>query len=135
MLKGSFDRYIEDTRSKRGTSEVDDEFLKEIESWRQELAKNLAIRNPDLSSDDLNFAVQINIDRIIFVCIAEGRGAETYGRLLALTNGQNIYARLVALYRKADARYNSGLFDFSTDKLTPSLTIDDKVLKPILSNL
>ncbi len=135
VLKGSFDRYAEDTRGKRGTSEVDAEFLREIEGWRDELARNIAIRNPDLSVDDLNFAVQTTIDRIIFLRIAEGRGAEPYASLLALVNGADIYKRLIALYRKADARYNSGLFDFKADRLTTDLVIDDKVLKPILQNL
>ncbi len=135
VLKGSFDRYAEDTRGKRGTSEVDAEFLKEIEGWRDELARNIAIRNPDLSVDDLNFAVQTTIDRIIFLRIAEGRGAEPYASLLALVNGADIYKRLVAIYRRADARYNSGLFDFKSDRLTTDLAIDDKVLKPILQNL
>ncbi|MCC6129319.1 MAG: Eco57I restriction-modification methylase domain-containing protein [Acidobacteria bacterium] len=135
VLKGSFDRYAEDTRGKRGTSEVDTEFLREIEGWRDELARNIAIRNIDLSVDDLNFAVQTTIDRIIFLRIAEGRGAEQYGSLLALVNGADIYKRLVTLYRKADARYNSGLFDFKSDRLTTDLAIDDKVLKPILQNL
>jgi type I restriction-modification system DNA methylase subunit len=137
VLKGSFDRYAEATLGKRGTSEVDTEFLKDIEGWREELAKNLALRNEDLTEDDLNFAVQSTIDRIIFMRIAEGRGAEVYGGLLALTNGPHVYPRLVELYRKADHRYNSGLFDFSADgdRLTPGLTIDDKVLKPILANL
>ncbi len=135
VLKGSFDRYAEETRGKRGTSEVDAEFLREIEGWRDEFARNIAIRNEDLSVDDLNFAVQTTIDRIIFLRIAEGRGAEPYGSLLALVNGADIYARLVALYRKADTRYNSGLFDFKADRLTTGLAIDDKVLKPILQNL
>lgn len=135
VLKGSFDRYAEDTRGKRGTSEVDAEFLREIEGWRDEFARNIAIRNEELSADDLNFAVQTTIDRIIFLRIAEGRGAEPYGSLLALVNGADIYKRLVALYRKADARYNSGLFDFKSDRLTTDLAIDDKVLKPILQNL
>ena len=135
VRKGSFDSYAEDTRGKRGTSEVDDEFLREIEGWREELARNIAIRNADLSADDLNFAVQTTIDRIIFLRIAEGRGAEPYGSLLGLVNGADIYKRLVALYRKADARYNSGLFDFKADRLTSDLAIDDKVLKPILQNL
>lgn len=135
VLKGYFDRFIDDTRSKRGTSEVDDEFLREISNWREELAKNLAIRNPSLSSDELNFAVQVTIDRIIFLRIAEGRGAETYGRLLAVSSGENTYERLFYCYRKADSRYNSGLFDFRSDNLTPTLHVDDKVLRPILANL
>jgi hypothetical protein len=135
VLKGSFDRYAEDTKGKRGTSEVDAEFLREIEGWRDELARNIAIRNEDLSVDDLNFAVQTTIDRIIFLRIAEGRGAEPYGSLLGLVNGVDIYKRLVAVYRKADTRYNSGLFDFQADRLTPGLAVDDKVLKPILLDL
>jgi hypothetical protein len=39
------------------------------------------------------------------------------------------------VYRSADDRYNSGLFDFRTDKLTTQLVIDDKALKPILKGL
>jgi predicted type IV restriction endonuclease len=39
ILKGSFDKYIEDTKTKRGTGEVDDEFLKEIEKWRDLLKR------------------------------------------------------------------------------------------------
>jgi len=133
--KGSFDRYAEDARGKRGTSEVDAEFLKEIEGWRVEIAKILALRNESLSADELNYAVQTVIDRIIFLRIAEGRGVEDYGRLLALVNAPNIYKRLVQLWRKADERYNSGLFDFRADRLTTALEIDDKVLKPILEGL
>jgi hypothetical protein len=135
VLKGSFDRYAVESRGKRGTSEVDAEFLKEIEGWREELAKTIALRNPDLSADDLNFAVQTTIDRVIFLRIAEARGAEVYGGLLGLTGGPDIYPRLVEAYRSADGRYNSGLFDFRTDKLTTQLVIDDRVLKPILKGL
>ena len=49
VLKGSFDKFAESERQKRGTTEVDAEFLKEIESWREALAKEIAIRNPKLS--------------------------------------------------------------------------------------
>jgi len=135
VLQGSFDRYVEDTKRKRGTSEVDVEFLKEIEGWRDELARNLALRNSALSVHELNFAVQRTIDRVIFLRMCEDRGIETYGRLQALINGPHIYARLGELYREADEKYNSDLFDFKEDTLTKSLDIDDKTLKPILACL
>ena len=143
VLKGSFDKYAETTRSRRGTAEVDAAFLQEIETWRDLLARNLAIRNPRLSQRELNFAVQRTIDRIIFLRICEDRGIEPEGRLLALTNAPGIYGRLLELYRQADERYNSGLFHFRQekgraeefDRLTPGLTIEDKVLKDILKNL
>jgi type I restriction-modification system DNA methylase subunit len=134
VLTGAFDRYAASTK-KRGTMPVDAEFLKDIEEWRHELATNLALRNVNLTVDDLNFAVQTTIDRIIFLRVAEGQGAEDYGTLLALSNGNNVHARLVALYHRADQRYNSGLFDFERDRITPSLEIDDKVIKGIVGNL
>ena len=135
VYEGSFDRYVHDTKRKRGTSEVDAEFLKEIEGWRETLARNMALRNPALSVHELNSAVQRTIDRIIFLRMAEDRGIEDYGRLLALTSGPHIYDRMGDLYRQADERYDSGLFDFRADTLTKTLAIDDKVLKPILAGL
>ena len=137
VLKGSFDKYVESTKAKKGTAEVDTAFLKEIESWREQLARHIALRNTNLSQRELNFAVQRTIDRIIFLRICEDRGIEEYERLRALQNGVQVYQRLCQLFRQADDRYNSGLFHFrkekdrteSPDELTLNLTIDDKILK------
>ncbi len=134
VLTGAFDRFAASTKQ-RGTVPVDAEFLKDIEEWRDVLARNIALRNSGLTVEDLNFAVQTTIDRIIFLRVAEGQGAEEYGTLQALSNGNNVHGRLVALYRRADQRYNSGLFDFERDPVTPSLEIDDKVIKAIVGKL
>ncbi len=142
ILKGSFDRYAESSKAKRGTAEVDSSFLAEIESWREALARNIALRNT-LSVRELNDSVQRIIDRIIFLRIAEDRGIEDYGALRSLCNGSNIYERLQELFYRADDRYNSGLFHFRSekgeteppDRLTPELQIDDKPLKDILKTL
>ena len=135
VLKGSFDKFAESERLKRGTAEVDAEFLKEIESWREALAKEIAIRNPTLSVRELNYAVQLTIDRIIFLRMCEDRGIEKYGQIQSLLNGTNTYHRLREIFYHADGKYNSGLFDFGTDRLTPELTLDDKPLKEIFKNL
>lgn len=141
ILKGSFDKYIESSKIKKGTTEVDVAFLQEIERWRELLARNIALRNPDLSQRELNFAVQQTID-IVFLRICEDRGMEPYGGLMALRNGENVYKRLFHLFNKADEKYNSGLFHFGREKgrencdyLTPFLEIDDKPLKDIFCNL
>ena len=47
VLKGSFDKFAETKKGKRGTSPVDKEFLAEIENLRASLAKNLARRNSE----------------------------------------------------------------------------------------
>ncbi len=135
VLKGSFDRYAQETKGKKGTSEVDTEFLKEIEGWREAFARNIAIRNPDLLVSELNYSVQATIDRIIFLRIAEDRGIEEYGRLHKLTSSEDIYHLLIGLFGKANEKFNAGLFDFKSDTLTPGLVIDDKVIKPILKDL
>jgi len=142
ILKGSFDKYAA-SHKRRGTAEVDAAFLAEIERWRDQLAKNIALRNAALSQRELNHAVQQTIDRLIFLRIAEDRGIEDYGRLMALQNGGETYKRMLEMFHAADARYNSGLFHFSNEKgragfpdeITPGIAIDDKALKPILASL
>jgi len=135
VLKGSFDRFAETDRQKRGTTEVDSEFLKEIENWREILAKDIARRNLKLSVRELNYAVQLIIDRIIFLRMCEDRGIESYGQIQSLLNGTNAYHRLREFFYHADGKYNSGLFDFKADRLTPELNIDDHPLKEIFKNL
>ena len=143
VLKGFFDTYADSSKAKKGTAEVDDVFLAEIEQWREVLARNLALRNPGLTARDLNFAVQMTIDRIIFLRICEDRGIEPYKRLLELQYGGHIYEALCQLFQEADAKYNSGLFHFTQEKdnleapdtFTQTLTIDDKPLKEIFRDL
>ena len=165
VLKGSFDQYAEGVKGKKGTAEVDDAFLAEIERWRELLAKNFALRNESLTTRELNYAVQMTIDRIIFLRICEDRGIERYGKLQELLTptalsgtspksdwgssdlGEagrgSIYEGLVQIFQQADARYNSGLFHFkeeknassAADSLTLSLSVDDKVLREILGGL
>ena len=151
VLTGKFDQYVKNIHGdKKGTSTVDSEFLKTIEEWRLELAKNIALRNKELTVDELNFAVQLIIDRIIFLRIAEDRGIERYGQLKKLTelarnekDNYPVYDAFIELCRKADAKYNSGLFHFteekdislSADTLTPGLHVDDGKLKKIIDGL
>ncbi len=143
VQNGSFDKYAEGLKSKRGTVEVNDAFLVEIERWRELLATNIAIHNPKLSVRALNYAVQMTIDRIIFLRICEDRGIERDRQLQDIGLGHDVYENLSYLFQRADARYNSGLFHFNKEKdessladsLTLGLKIEDSVLKKILANL
>ncbi|MFA7407813.1 MAG: N-6 DNA methylase [Anaerolineaceae bacterium] len=144
IRKGAFDQYAEDNTAKKGTIKVDDAFLQEIETWRTLLARNIALRNEQITNErQLNYAVQMTISRVIFLRICEDRGIEPQNQLLELSQGKEIYPQLVALYMKADQKYNSGLFHFrpevgkpnSVDTFTPGLMIDDKVIKTIILSL
>lgn len=143
VLQGSFDKYAESTKKKRGTTEVDDAFLSEIENWRELFARNIALRNPELTVEELNYAVQQTIDRIIFLRMCEDRGIEKYEKLRSLLDTDNIYEKFGEFCRDADAKYNSGLFHFTQEKdrptepdeLTLHLKIDDGLFKTIIKSL
>ena len=140
---GALDRYAEAKTALKHVIPVDDAFLNEIERWRALLAVDIAKMNDGLTPRALNYAVQMTIDRIVFLRICEDRGIELPGRLLATQNGGNVYARLMHLFREADARYNSGLFHFGVeraraeapDEFTPTLYIDDEPLREIILRL
>jgi type I restriction-modification system DNA methylase subunit len=143
VLKGLFDQFAESSKPKKGTSEVDHEFLGEIERWREALAKNIASRNPGLTVEELNFSVQKTIDRIIFLRMCEDRGAEKYGQLKSLIETDGCYKKLQRLFVAADEKYNSGLFHFNDEKerleppdeLTTKIAIDDNTLRDIFRTL
>ena len=143
VFSGAFDKYAAEARDKRIAVPVDVAFLGEISGWRETLARNIALNNPGLGSRELNYAVQMTIDRIIFLRISEDRGAEPDFLLQPLQNkGGAVYPRLLDIFRRADARYNSGLFHFGAeagrdnpDTVTPHLTLDDRPLKEIIGSI
>ncbi|HRP90341.1 MAG TPA: N-6 DNA methylase, partial [Edaphocola sp.] len=135
VLKGSFDKYITSDKNKKGTSTVDKEFLQSLDKWRVDLALNIALRNKEITEDELNFIVQHTIDRIIFLRIAEDRSAEPYGALQTDIKNGTFYQNLLYRFHQADQKYNSGLFDFKKDKISEKITIDNKVIKEIISEL
>ena len=141
VLRGSFDKFVKSDTSKKGTTTVDYDFLQSMEEWRKYLAINIAINNHSFGEDDINFVVQQTLDRIIFLRICEDRNIEAAGQLKACitsplggTKG-GIYNQLFDYFKEADAKYNSGLFDFKKDKLSEKVIIDNKVLKTIITNL
>lgn len=134
VLKGSFDKFVQSDKQKKGTSTVDHEFLTSLDTWRTYLANNIALRNT-IDEDELNFVVQHIIDRLIFLRIAEDRSVEAYGNLQDTIKTGDYYENLLQLFHTADQKYNSGLFDFSKDKVSGNIVIDNKIIKSIISDL
>ncbi|MBQ7257845.1 MAG: N-6 DNA methylase [Abditibacteriota bacterium] len=130
---GLFDKSFEDSKNKRGTGEIDTDLLNTIEGWRLNLAKNIALRNPDLSLRNLNVAVQKIIDRLIFLRIAEDKDIEIYEQLKDVLVCDNIYKGLKVIFKNANDKYNSGLFEYLG--FIDELIIDNNVLKEIIEDL
>ena len=142
VQQGALIRLVEEAKIS-GSVRVDEAFLQDMEIWRQHLAKDLYLHNPQLSKRELNLMVQLLLDRLIFLRMCEDRGIERFGQLAEANTSQNIYVQLLLLFRLADTRYNSGLFHFREEKdrasdpddLSLTLVLPNDTLKPILETL
>lgn len=135
VLKGSFDKFVEGKANKKGTATVDKEFLQSLDTWRKYLATSISWNNKHLDEEEINFVVQQTIDRIIFLRIAEDRGVEPDNNLRHCIKSGNYYKNLFEVFKIADEKYNSGLFDFRKDQISKDLNVDNKVIKNVVEEL
>lgn len=135
VLKGRYDKFIKSDTEKRGTATVDNDFLDSLNEWRKLLAQNIAKKNQRLEQEEVQFSVQQTINRIIFLIFCEYKNIEPFGSLKKATEKRNIYYNLLEIFHIADQKYNSGIFDFSKDKISEKLKIDDDILKKIILDL
>ena len=141
VLKGSFDKYAESTKGKKGTAEVDADFLEEIESWRD------TARPQPRPAQSRALPARTQFRRPAHHrphhLPAHLRGPRHRG-LRPPPRPRQRRPHLPApleLFRAADARYNSGLFHFPSEKgrhedpdeLTLPSTLDDKLLQDIIT--
>ena len=84
--------------------------MKQINEWRLLLGKEILSAEPMIDMKLLGDEVQSYINKILFLRVCEDRNIETYKDLLAIADGGN-FDKLLEKFRKADTRYNSGLFE------------------------
>jgi type I restriction-modification system DNA methylase subunit len=135
VLKGRFSKFVQSDTHRKGTQTLDKDFVESLDKWRKYLAVSIALNNQKLNEEEINFVVQQTIDRLIFLRFCEDRGVETYGQLQAAASKGEGYKNLFDLFKQADDKYNSGLFDFEKDTLSAKLKIDNKVVKNIITEL
>lgn len=143
VTKGRFDKFVQSDANKKGSQTLDKEFVQSLDNWRRYLATSIATNNRKLNDEEINFAVQQTIDRLIFLRFCEDRAVEPYGQLqnaafsplLGRGAGGEAYKNLFELFQQADDKYNSGLFDFEKDQITSKLKVDNKVIKSVIEEL
>ncbi|MCP5499275.1 MAG: Eco57I restriction-modification methylase domain-containing protein [Leptospiraceae bacterium] len=130
VLNGS----IESLQGKitKNTRTLDKEFLSDLVEWRENVARNLAIRNEKLTVDEINECVQRILDRLIFIRNLEDREIFHDTILDLASTKDGIYKRLIPKFREIDKQYNGELFK---EHLSEKIVIDDKVLYDIIINL
>ncbi len=136
VVNESIEKYAKSKIDFRTAEPVDKEFLQSLNIWRDYLATSIALKNNQLEDEEINFAVQQIIDRIVFLRVCEDRKIEKEGKLIEIIKSKgNIYQNLFAYFLTADQKYNSGLFDFQKDKITQNIEIDNKIIKNIITEL
>lgn len=141
VTEGALDQFASTLANRRSIMPVDDAFLLVLSRWRDDLARDINAYNA-LDQRELNYAVQITLNRLLFLRVAEDRGIEVYGRLKEASDQDGVYPRLRDIFQEADDRYNSGLFHFreergrdDPDALTLELTVSDQVLRNIICGM
>lgn len=111
VISGNFDRQFSSISSTLKKEPFDSYFLSQIKNWRNVLSLDIVQHNNVVNDDDLNIFVQRILNRIIFLRICEDRNFEEYETIKRITT----YSHLKELFKSADNKYDSGLFDLIDD--------------------
>lgn len=110
VYTGHFEEVWNDIELNVEHKSVDSLFLEQINQWRLMLGQQILSYDSDLEIDYLGDIVQSYINKILFLRVCEDRNIETYQRLLTIAD-HNSHKELVAKFKEADNKYNSGLFE------------------------
>lgn len=110
VYSGRFDEVWSEIEANVNHKSVDELFLQQINDWRLRLGTEILNNDPEIEMEELGDVVQSYINKILFLRVCENRNIETYQSLLQIAD-HNSYLELVAKFKEADSRYNSGLFE------------------------
>lgn len=113
-----------------GRNRVDSAFMTELSIFRKALAENIYANNPNIinNNDNLNFYIQIIIDRIVFIRVCESKGIEEQERLKHFAESEEGFwstfknSCLTEFYTHYDGAM------FYRDAVFEQLTVDDEIL-------
>lgn len=109
VYSGHFDEVWSKIEANVNHKSVDELFLQQINDWRLMLGKEILRNNLEIGMEELGDIVQSYINKILFLRVCEDRNIETYQSLLQIAD-HNCHQELIAKFKAADSRFNSGLF-------------------------
>lgn len=127
VMNGSFDNRFSHVNATYTKEKFDDYFLSQIKKWRNLLAEDIVKQNSEVSEDYINIFIQKLLNRILFLRICEDRNIEEYETIKNIQS----YNQLEQIFRKADRKYDSGLFELLED----DVNISDNALITIFKDL
>jgi Eco57I restriction-modification methylase/restriction endonuclease TaqI-like protein len=120
----------------RGTRPVDDEFLAQIELWREILAKSLKRSNNRLDGDQLTSITQRILDRLVFLRFLEDRLIERDVTFDQISKGGSAWKDFQRVAHRLDARYNGIIYKNDKHGIDdPRLVVADEMFAEVVEGL
>lgn len=147
VLEGSIENFakglpkLSRKRAVRGAAkdahqDIDEAFLKELDEYREELARAFKRKNPELESEALTEVTQRTLDRLVFMRFLEDKLIETEPLIEQLHHQRgNAWENFVATSRRLDRVYNGIIFKEHSLLDSPGFTPDGRTFDKIVQNL
>lgn len=132
VYTGNFDHEWSHIENKIRNFSVDNLFLKQINEWRINLSYQFLKLVPNIEEAELNDLTQSYINSLIFLRVCEDRNLETYQTLLSFSKKKDRVS-FVNNLKKADKKYNSGLFKLNY--IVEILSINNSSIWEIIEQL
>ncbi|MDQ5844872.1 MAG: N-6 DNA methylase [Acidobacteriota bacterium] len=146
VLEGSIENFAKGLpkpsrkRALRGVAkdehqDIDEAFLKELDEYREELARAFKRKNPELDSEALTEVTQRTLDRLVFMRFLEDKLIETEPLIENLHRRGNAWENFVATSRSLDRVYNGIIFKEHNLLDSPGFMADGRTFDKISQNL
>jgi adenine-specific DNA-methyltransferase len=120
----------------RGTRAVDNDFLAQMERWRETLAKSLKRTNNRLDGEQLTAITQRVLDRLIFLRFLQDRLIERDVTFEQLGESGSAWRDFERVTDRLDARYNGIIYKHDRDGIDdPGLLVDDGMFASVVEDL
>ncbi len=119
---------------KGGDASPDEDFLEELDGYRQQLAQAFKRANPDLDGETLTEVTQRTLDRLVFTRFLEDKGIESpvienFGKQ------DGFWEDFIAASLRLDRKYNGVVFKQHPKLDAPGFKPDEKVFARICEEL
>jgi type I restriction-modification system DNA methylase subunit len=146
VLKGSLEEYakglpkLSRRRAPRGVvrdehQNIDEAFLKELDEYREELARAFKRKNPELGSEELTEVTQRTLDRLVFMRFLEDKLIESEPLIENLHQTGRTWRNFINSSRRLDRIYNGIIFKEHALLDSPDFEVDERTFDKISQSL
>jgi len=146
VAAGSIEKFAETLPKRRGKAVqrglfkgggqgIDETFLEELDTYREELARWVKNKNPELDGETLTELTQRTLDRLVFLRFLEDKQIESQNRIAYYGDKGTAWQDFIADSRRLNGIYNGIVFKEHPLLDKPSFKVDDDIFGDICEKL